>query len=67
MAAEETAGTLAIADPHGDVIKRLTLGERPHEVEVIPTHGLAPRFVATGKTPIRALRGLDDLVYVANV
>lgn len=50
LAVEETAGTLAIADPQGGVIKRLALGERPHEVEVS----------ADGKTAYVSMFGVTD-------
>src|ERR1700676_5455285 len=50
LAVEETAGSLAIADPRGGVVKRLTLGERPHEVEVS----------ADGKTAYVSMFGITD-------
>jgi DNA-binding beta-propeller fold protein YncE len=50
LVVEETAGRLAIADPHGGVLKRLTLGERPHEVEVS----------ADGNTAYVSMFGITD-------
>jgi DNA-binding beta-propeller fold protein YncE len=50
LVVEETAGSLAIADPHGGVAKRLMLGERPHEVEVS----------RDGKTAYVSMFGITD-------
>jgi len=41
LSVEETAGTLAIVDSQGEVVKRVTIGERPHEVAVSPDRRLA--------------------------
>ena len=41
LAVEEEAGTFAILDPQGRLLRRLSVGERPHEVEVAPTGNTA--------------------------
>ena len=50
--------------PNGSIV---ALSLNDDGVMFLPADGDTGRFVATGKTAIRALRGPDDLVYVANV
>ncbi len=50
LSVEETAGTLAILTPQGNVLKRLTLGERPHEIAVAPD----------GRTAFVSMFGITD-------
>ena len=41
LSVEEDAGSLAILTPDGRVLKRIRLGERPHEIAVSPDRGTA--------------------------
>lgn len=41
LSVEETGGTFAILDPAGNILTRIAIGERPHELEVSPDHRTA--------------------------
>ncbi len=50
LVVEENAGTLAFIGPDGAILRRLTLGERPHEIEV----------TADGRTAYVPMFGITD-------